>query len=221
MNNTPERINQLEKELAELKKQLNNDNNRIERFRAPQIDNKGDLRNGDVLRFKLTNGDEHTVTIISDKTDKTVHAYNYAVRENIVVGVFDKIVLFEDRDPEDTEDTLLYIKQMLPTKLLEFVEDIVLPSKEEVFGDRAYDYFKDRKNRMGLTVNDDLDWWWLDDELDNDGITTTFADVDHYGYPSYDYASFARGFRPLLILKSNIDTALCGGKEIQNAMPKL
>lgn len=171
-----------------------------------KVEDKVILRNIDIPEFvmksSLKNIDDF---IIPNIKIEEIKATVYSVTDKKIKFVFDNCIcnapidLASDTPKWKTSQLRQYLKQNV-TKALGLDCKVSLLTYEEVFGDNALEYFKSRKNRICIDLEDCVKWWWL--KTLHNASAADFCATHGSGDSSYDGASIAYAcVRPRFVIE--------------------
>lgn len=176
---------------------------------------------GDVIKFKLIDGEKVQAMAVKETPKGMLFT--------LVDCLAKEYPTFEDLDSID-EDEISYMTSDLRKKLngeilARFPKEIKdrmvtvnaegdmlrIPTEREIFGENVYGQeenklakrwkpMKKKRNRIAFQGKEgDWEWYWLMNR--HKDYASRFANVDHYGYADYYYASHSRGVRPVFLLE--------------------
>lgn len=169
---------------------------------------------GDVISFKLTNGEKVEAIAVKEENDNMMFCFVDCLKDeyhmngtNTTEGGFEASNL----------NTYLNVKiirlfpEKIKKKMVQFKNEkyLRIPTEREIFGEAKYGNepdsveqwkpMKKRKNRIaGLGKNGAPDRYWLASVASS----TYFCNCNKYGYANYNAASNTIGVRPVFQLKN-------------------
>lgn len=171
-----------------------------------------DVKPGDKVILKPFSIPE---TVIEGKNKLTFEELKFDSLEAVVINVTDKEVnlMFENslfESPIDLNNQKEWKKTQLNEYLTEHfmpelnkqipVSDVTLLTYEEVFGKNRLEYFRSRKNRICMDLEDNFEWWWL--KTPYEASAAYFCDAGNRGDSACTDASCADCYvRPRFTIK--------------------
>lgn len=151
---------------------------------------------GDKIAVQLEEFGNFTATCQKVDEDRAEFIFDYCVADAIrddVNSILEKIAVG--------------LRDSLKAKLL----NVDIPTYGQIFGhddfyerfepdnDERWPLMKDRRNRIALDKDGDLNWYWLKNHCKNSAAS--FAVVYDYGYAYTGSASYGNGVRPVFLLE--------------------
>lgn len=182
------------------------------------------FRVGDVIRFKLSDGEKVEMLAVKEESDGMIFCFadclakEYSMNEqNTNEGGWDASDLRKKLNSEILDRFPRKIRKLLLP--FENGDMLRLPTEKEIFGSNQcgedepesvsqWKPMKQRKNRIASQgLNGGWEWYWLQNRVPNSAAY--FADVGGYGYANCDNASGADGVRPVVKIKNPISAPAC------------
>lgn len=182
------------------------------------------FRVGDVIRFKLSDGEKAEMLAVKEESDGMIFCFvdclakEYSMNEqNTNEGGWDASDLRKKLNGE----VLDRFPQKIRKLLLPFENgDLLrLPTEKEIFGSNPcgedesksvsqWKPMKQRKNRIAFQgLNGGWEWYWLQNRVQNSAAY--FANANYNGYCSCGHASGEAGVRPVAKIKNPISAPAC------------
>lgn len=182
------------------------------------------FRVGDVIRFKLSDGEKVEMLAVKEESDGMIFCFadclakEYSMNEqNTNEGGWDASDLRKKLNSEILDRFPRKIRKLLLP--FENGDMLRLPTEKEIFGSNPcgedepesvsqWKPMKQRKNRIASQgLNGGWEWYWLQNRVPNSAAN--FADVDGNGYAYCDNAGGAHGVRPVVEIKNPISAPAC------------
>lgn len=182
------------------------------------------FRVGDVIRFKLSDGEKVEMLAVKEESDGMILCFadclakEYSMNEqNTNEGGWDASDLRKKLNSEILDRFPRKIRKLLLP--FENGDMLRLPTEKEIFGSNQcgedepesvsqWKPMKQRKNRIASQgLNGGWEWYWLQNRAPNSAAS--FAAVDGDGYASCGAASHANGVRPVVKIKNPISAPAC------------
>ena len=182
--------------------------------RTIKVKNPEKYQVGDIISFKLTNGEKVEALAVKEENDNMLFCFvdcledEYHMNEtNTTEGGFEKSNL----NTYLNEKIIRLFPEKIKKNMVAFENEkyLRIPTEREIFGETKYGDepdsveqwkpMKRRKSRIaGLGKNGVPDWYWLAAVASS----TYFCYCYSGGSASYNYASAALGVRPVFLLKN-------------------
>lgn len=182
------------------------------------------FRVGDVIRFKLSDGEKVEMLAVKEESDGMIFCFadclakEYSMNEqNTNEGGWDASDLRKKLNSEILDRFPRKIRKLLLP--FENGDMLRLPTEKEIFGSNQcgedepesvsqWKPMKQRKNRIASQgLNGGWEWYWLQNRVPNSAAS--FAAVDGDSYASCGAASHANGVRPVVKIKNPISAPAC------------
>lgn len=182
------------------------------------------FRVGDVIRFKLSDGEKVEMLAVKEESDGMIFCFadclakEYSMNEqNTNEGGWDASDLRKKLNSEILDRFPRKIRKLLLP--FENGDMLRLPTEKEIFGSNQcgedepesvsqWKPMKQRKNRIASQgLNGGWEWYWLQNRVPNSAAA--FAYVDRCGYADCNNASNAYGVRPVVKIKNPISAPAC------------
>ena len=182
------------------------------------------FRVGDVIRFKLSDGEKVEMLAVKEESDGMIFCFvdclakEYSMNEqNTNEGGWDASGLRKKLNGEVLDRFPRKIRKLLLP--FENGDLLRLPTEKEIFGSNPcgedesesvsqWKPMKQRKNRIASQgLNGGWEWYWLQNRVPNSAAS--FAYASGYGGCYYDYASSGAGVRPVAKIKNPISAPAC------------
>lgn len=182
------------------------------------------FRVGDVIRFKLSDGEKVEMLAVKEESDGMIFCFadclakEYSMNEqNTNEGGWDASDLRKKLNSEILDRFPRKIRKLLLP--FENGDMLRLPTEKEIFGSNQcgedepesvsqWKPMKKRKNRIASQgLNGGLEWYWLQNRVPNSAAC--FADVYSRGYAYCANAGSASGVRPVVKIKNPISAPAC------------
>lgn len=182
------------------------------------------FRVGDVIRFKLSDGEKVEMLAVKEESDGMIFCFadclakEYSMNEqNTNEGGWDASDLRKKLNSEILDRFPRKIRKLLLP--FENGDMLRLPTEKEIFGSNPcgedepesvsqWKPMKQRKNRIASQgLNGGWEWYWLQNRVPNSAAS--FADVHSYGNADCNGASAAYGVRPVVKIKNPISAPAC------------
>ena len=182
------------------------------------------FRVGDVIRFKLSDGEKVEMLAVKEESDGMIFCFadclakEYSMNEqNTNEGGWDASDLRKKLNSEILDRFPRKIRKLLLP--FENGDMLRLPTEKEIFGSNPcgedepesvsqWKPMKQRKNRIASQgLNGGWEWYWLQNRVPNSAAT--FAGVSSHGLASCSRASSACGVRPVVKIKNPISAPAC------------
>lgn len=182
------------------------------------------FRVGDVIRFKLSDGEKVEMLAVKEESDGMIFCFadclakEYSMNEqNTNEGGWDASDLRKKLNSEILDRFPRKIRKLLLP--FENGDMLRLPTEKEIFGSNPcgedepesvsqWKPMKQRKNRIASQgLNGGWEWYWLQNRVPNSAAL--FAVVNGDGYASCSSASIAYGVRPVVKIKNPISAPAC------------
>lgn len=182
------------------------------------------FRVGDIISFKLNDGEKMQMLAVKDEPDGTIFCSVDCLAEESCMnesgpnaGGWDE----SDLRAKLNGEILYRFPQKIRKLLLPFENgDLLrLPTEKEIFGSNPcgedepesvsqWKPMKQRKNRIASQgLNGGWEWYWLQNRVPNSAAS--FAYAGSGGYCDYYYASGEAGVRPVAKIKNPISAPAC------------
>lgn len=182
------------------------------------------FRVGDVIRFKLSDGEKVKMLAVKEESDGMIFSFadclakEYSMNEqNTNEGGWDASDLRKKLNGEILDRFPRKIRKLLLP--FENGDMLRLPTEKEIFGSNPcgedepesvsqWKPMKQRKNRIASQgLNGGWEWYWLQNRVPNSAAG--FASVAGHGGADCGRASYARGVRPVVKIKNPISAPAC------------
>lgn len=182
------------------------------------------FRVGDVIRFKLSDGEKVEMLAVKEESDGMIFCFadclakEYSMNEqNTNEGGWDASDLRKKLNGEILDRFPRKIRKLLLP--FENGDMLRLPTEKEIFGSNPcgedepesvsqWKPLKQRKNRIASQgLNGGWEWYWLQNWVPNSAAN--FADVTGGGNADCYHASSANGVRPVVKIKNPISAPAC------------
>lgn len=182
------------------------------------------FRVGDVIRFKLSDGEKVEMLAVKEESDGMIFCFvdclakEYSMNEqNTNEGGWDASDLRKKLNGEVLDHFPRKIRKLLLP--FENGDLLRLPTEKEIFGSNPcgedesesvsqWKPMKQRKNRIASQgLNGGWEWYWLQNRVQNSAAN--FANVAGNGHASCANASLAGGVRPVVKIKNPISAPAC------------
>lgn len=182
------------------------------------------FRVGDVIRFKLSDGEKVKMLAVKEESDGMIFSFadclakEYSMNEqNTNEGGWDASDLRKKLNGEILDRFPRKIRKLLLP--FENGDMLRLPTEKEIFGSNPcgedepesvsqWKPMKQRKNRIASQgLNGGWEWYWLQNRVPNSAAG--FALVNSYGSALCNPASYAYGVRPVVKIKNPISAPAC------------
>ena len=182
------------------------------------------FRVGDVIRFKLSDGEKAEMLAVKEESDGMIFCFvdclakEYSMNEqNTNEGGWDASDLRKKLNGEVLDRFPRKIRKLLLP--FENGDLLRLPTEKEIFGSNPcgedesksvsqWKPMKQRKNRIASQgLNGGWEWYWLQNRVQNSAAS--FADAYNDGYCYCYNASFEAGVRPVAKIKNPISAPAC------------
>lgn len=182
------------------------------------------FRVGDVIRFKLSDGEKVEMLAVKEESDGMIFCFvdclakEYSMNEqNTNEGGWDASDLRKKLNGEVLDRFPRKIRKLLLP--FENGDLLRLPTEKEIFGSNPcgedesksvsqWKPMKQRKNRIASQgLNGGWEWYWLQNRAQNSAAS--FAYADDYGSCYCGYASKGAGVRPVAKIKNPISAPAC------------
>lgn len=182
------------------------------------------FRVGDVIRFKLSDGEKVEMLAVKEESDGMIFCFvdclakEYSMNEqNTNEGGWDASDLRKKLNGEVLDRFPRKIRKLLLP--FENGDLLRLPTEKEIFGSNPcgedesknvsqWKPMKQRKNRIASQgLNGGWEWYWLQNRAQNSAAC--FAVVGYYGNCNCSYASREAGVRPVAKIKNPISAPAC------------
>lgn len=182
------------------------------------------FRVGDVIRFKLSDGEKVEMLAVKEESDGMIFCFadclekEYSMNEqNTNEGGWDASDLRKKLNSEILDHFPRKIRKLLLP--FENGDMLRLPTEKEIFGSNPcgedepesvsqWKPMKQRKNRIASQgLNGGWEWYWLQNRVPNSAAG--FANVHGSGYAACSNASSAGGVRPVVKIKNPISAPAC------------
>ena len=182
------------------------------------------FRVGDVIRFKLSDGEKVEMLAVKEESDGMIFCFadclakEYSMNEqNTNEGGWDASDLRKKLNSEILDRFPRKIRKLLLP--FENGDMLRLPTEKEIFGSNQcgedepesvsqWKPMKQRKNRIASQgLNGGWEWYWLQNRVPNSAAR--FANVGGYGNAHCYAASDAYGVRPVVKIKNPISAPAC------------
>ena len=182
------------------------------------------FRVGDVIRFKLSDGEKVEMLAVKEESDGMIFCFadclakEYSMNEqNTNEGGWDASDLRKKLNSEILDRFPRKIRKLLLP--FENGDMLRLPTEKEIFGSNPcgedepesvsqWKPMKQRKNRIASQgLNGGWEWYWLQNRVPNSAAL--FANVYGNGDAYCSYASDASGVRPVVKIKNPIPAPAC------------
>lgn len=182
------------------------------------------FRVGDVIRFKLSDGEKVKMLAVKEESDGMIFSFadclakEYSMNEqNTNEGGWDASDLRKKLNGEILDRFPRKIRKLLLP--FENGDMLRLPTEKEIFGSNPcgedepesvsqWKPMKQRKNRIASQgLNGGWEWYWLQNRVPNSAAT--FAYVNGHGYADCYGAGDAAGVRPVVKIKNPISAPAC------------
>lgn len=182
------------------------------------------FRVGDVIRFKLYDGEKVEMLAVKEESDGMIFCFadclakEYSMNEqNTNEGGWDASDLRKKLNSEILDRFPRKIRKLLLP--FENGDMLRLPTEKEIFGSNPcgedepesvsqWKPMKQRKNRIASQgLNGGWEWYWLQNRVPNSAAD--FAGVNGRGYAGCNGASDAIGVRPVVKIKNPISAPAC------------
>lgn len=182
------------------------------------------FRVGDVIRFKLSDGEKVEMLAVKEESDGMIFCFadclakEYSMNEqNTNEGGWDASDLRKKLNSEILDRFPRKIRKLLLP--FENGDMLRLPTEKEIFGSNPcgedepesvsqWKPMKQRKNRIASQgLNGGWEWYWLQNRVPNSAAA--FADVSGDGHATCSGASAADGVRPVVKIKNPISAPAC------------
>lgn len=182
------------------------------------------FRVGDVIRFKLSDGEKVEMLAVKEESDGMIFCFvdclakEYSMNEqNTNEGGWDASDLRKKLNGEILDRFPRKIRKLLLP--FENSDLLRLPTEKEIFGSNQYGEeeteivsqwkpMKQRKNRIASQgLNGGWEWYWLQNRVPNSAAD--FACVDSSGFAGGYGAGNAGGVRPVVKIKNPVSAPAC------------
>ena len=182
------------------------------------------FRVGDVVRFKLSDGEKVEMLAVKEESDGMIFSFadclakEYSMNEqNTNEGGWDASDLRKKLNGEILDRFPRKIRKLLLP--FENGDMLRLPTEKEIFGSNPcgedepesvsqWKPMKQRKNRIASQgLNGGWEWYWLQNRVPNSAAF--FARVNGYGDAACYGAGAAAGVRPVVKIKNPISAPAC------------
>lgn len=182
------------------------------------------FRVGDVIRFKLSDGEKVEMLAVKEESDGMIFCFvdclakEYSMNEqNTNEGGWDASDLRKKLNGEVLDRFPRKIRKLLLP--FENGDLLRLPTEKEIFGSNPcgedesksvsqWKPMKQRKNRIASQgLNGGWEWYWLQNRAQNSAAY--FATAHHSGDCLYNHASYEAGVRPVAKIKNPISAPAC------------
>lgn len=182
------------------------------------------FRVGDVIRFKLSDGEKVEMLAVKEESDGMIFCFadclakEYSMNEqNANEGGWDASDLRKKLNSEILDRFPRKIRKLLLP--FENGDMLRLPTEKEIFGSNPcgedepesvsqWKPMKQRKNRIASQgLNGGWEWYWLQNRVPNSAAY--FATVSCYGDANCASAGTAGGVRPVVKIKNPISAPAC------------
>lgn len=182
------------------------------------------FRVGDVIRFKLSDGEKVEMLAVKEESDGMIFCFadclakEYSMNEqNTNEGGWDASDLRKKLNSEILDRFPRKIRKLLLP--FENGDMLRLPTEKEIFGSNPcgedepesvsqWKPMKQRKNRIASQgLNGGWEWYWLQNWVPNSAAGFAFVDSD--GYADCNGAGDAYGVRPVVKIKNPISAPAC------------
>lgn len=182
------------------------------------------FRVGDVIRFKLSDGEKVEMLAVKEESDGMIFCFadclakEYSMNEqNTNEGGWDASDLRKKLNSEILDRFPRKIRKLLLP--FENGDMLRLPTEKEIFGSNPcgedepesvsqWKPMKQRKNRIASQgLNGGWEWYWLQNRVPNSAAAV--ANVNGDGNADGNYASHAYGVRPVVKIKNPISAPAC------------
>lgn len=182
------------------------------------------FRVGDVIRFKLSDGEKVEMLAVKEESDGMIFCFadclakEYSMNEqNTNEGGWDASDMRKKLNSEILDRFPRKIRKLLLP--FENGDMLRLPTEKEIFGSNPcgedepesvsqWKPMKQRKNRIASQgLNGGWEWYWLQNRVPNSAAG--FADVDGGGNADCLDAGYADGVRPVVKIKNPISAPAC------------
>lgn len=182
------------------------------------------FRVGDVIRFKLSDGEKVEMLAVKEESDGMIFCFvdclakEYSMNEqNTNEGGWDASGLRKKLNGEVLDRFPRKIRKLLLP--FENGDLLRLPTEKEIFGSNPrgedesesvsqWKPMKQRKNRIASKgLNGGWEWYWLQNRVPNSAAD--FATANSHGVCVYYYASSEAGVRPVAKIKNPISAPAC------------
>lgn len=182
------------------------------------------FRVGDVIRFKLSDGEKVEMLAVKEESDGMIFCFvdclakEYSMNEqNTNEGGWDASDLRKKLNGEVLDRFPRKIRKLLLP--FENGDLLRLPTEKEIFGSNPrgedesknvsqWKPMKQRKNRIASQgLNGGWEWYWLQNRVQNSAAY--FASADYSGYCHCAGASDGAGVRPVAKIKNPISAPAC------------
>lgn len=182
------------------------------------------FREGDIIKFKLADGEKVKMLAVKSEPDGTVFCAVDCLKTEYSMnptgtnaGGWADSELRKKLNSEILERFPKKIKKLLVP--FENGDLLRIPTEKEIFGRNPYGEdepeaveqwraMKQRKNRIASQgLNGGWEWYWLQNPAGNSAAH--FAVVNDYGYASFSNASNVYGVRPVAKIKNQTSAPAC------------
>ena len=177
------------------------------------------FRVGDVIRFKLSDGEKAEMLAVKEESDGMIFCFvEYSMNEqNTNEGGWDASDLRKKLNGEVLDRFPRKIRKLLLP--FENGDLLRLPTEKEIFGSNPcgedesksvsqWKPMKQRKNRIASQgLNGGWEWYWLQNRVQNSAAF--FANANHNGDCASNGASHEAGVRPVAKIKNPISAPAC------------
>lgn len=181
------------------------------------------FRVGDIISFKLNDGEKMQMLAVKDEPDGTIFCSVDCLAEESCMnesgpnaGGWDESDLRAKLNGEILDRFPKKIKKLL----IPFANGDLLriPTEKEIFGENKYgenetdveqwELMKQRRNRIAFQgLNGAWEWYFLKNRVPNSAAY--FANANTHGSGNYGYASNEAGVRPVAKIKNPISAPAC------------